>query len=411
MVAAFTRQALAERAAVPVDYVDRLVEFGILATPEGGSSFSQGDLRRVRLVRSLEEGGLPLEGIGTIVRNGDLSLDFLDLISWDWYGGFLGKTHRDLGVETGVSLELLQAIRESMGFARPRPDDPVHEEELALVPILQVVLEAGVPPEAIERLLRVWGENMRRITEAAASFYRSQIEVPLLRSGLSEAEVLRAANEAVAAGIPFIDRAIVSMYHAHSEHTWLANVVEAVEVTLEKAGLHHTVAEPPAMCFLDLSGYTRLTDERGDEAAAEMAANLERLVQRRTQDQGGRPVKWLGDGVMLYFPRPDGAVRSALDLAESVPAAGLPPAHTGIDAGPVIRQDGDYFGRTVNTAARIAAHAGPGEVLVSDNVLRAAQDQTIRYLDLGLVELKGLAQPIALHQATRGDAPSASRPR
>jgi adenylate cyclase len=154
------------------------------------------------------------------------------------------------------------------------------------------------------------------------------------------------------------------------------------------------------MCFLDLSGYTRLTEERGDEAAAEMAASLGGLVQRSAYDHGGRPVKWLGDGVMLYFTRPDGAVISALELADSVPAAGLLPAHTGIDAGPVIFQDGDYFGRTVNAAARIASHAGPGEVLVSDSVARSTQDPTIRFAGVGRVELEGIPHPIQLHRAS-----------
>ena len=339
--------------------------------------------------------------MGTAVRNGDLSFGFLDLPSWDWYGGFVGKTYRELSAETGLDLEVLQAIRESMGFARPEPDDPVHEEELDLIPVVTVALEAGADPVAVERLVRVWGESMRRITEAAATFYHAQIEVPLLRSGMSEAQVLQVANEAVAAGIPYVDRAIVSMYHGHSEHSWMADVVEAVEATLEKAGLHHTVAESPAMCFLDLSGYTRLTEERGDEAAAEIAATLGRLVQRSAYDHGGRPVKWLGDGVMLYFARPDGAVISALELADSVPAASLPPPHTGIDSGPVIFQDGDYFGRTVNTAARIASHAGPGQVLVSDSVARSSRSPSIRFVDIGLVELKGLPHPIRLHRVSR----------
>ena len=397
----FTRETLAERAGVAVGYMDRLVELGILVPPETGAAFGAGDLRRVRLVRGLEEGGLPLEGMGSAVRNGDLSLGFLDLPAWDWFGVPVGKTYRELSAETGLSLELLQAVRESMGFARPEPDDPVHQDELDLVPVMNVVVEAEVEPEAFERLVRVWGESMRRITEAAANFYHAQIEVPLLRSGMSEAQVLLVGAQAVGGGIPHVDRALVSMYHGHAEHTWLANVVEAVEITLERAGLHHTVAEPPAMCFLDLSGYTLLTEERGDEAAAEMAATLGGLVQRSAYDHGGRPVKWLGDGVMLYFTEPDGAVISALELADGVPAAGLPPAHTGIDAGPVIFQDGDYFGRTVNTAARIASHAGPGQVLVSETVVRSSQNPAIRFVDLGLVELKGLPHPVQLHRASR----------
>src|SRR5207248_6524920 len=145
----------------------------------------------------------------------------------------------------------------------------------------------------------------------------------------------------------------------------------------------------------------RLTEERGDEAAAEMAATLAGLVQRSASDHGGRPVKWLGDGVMLYFSEPGEAVLSALELAERAPAAGLPQTHTGIDAGPVILQDGDYFGRTVNTAARIAAHAGPGQVLVSDSVVRASQNPVIRFVDVGLVPLEGLPHPIRLHRAER----------
>ncbi len=382
-------------------YLDRLVELGILVPPETGEAFRAGDLRRVRLVRGLEEGGLPLEGMGTAVRNGDLSFGFLDLPAWNWFGEPVGKSYRDLSAETGLSLELLQAVRESMGFARPEPDDPVHQDELDLLPVMKVVVEAQVEPAAFERLIRVWGESMRRITEAAANFYHAQIVLPLLRSGMSEAQVLHAGAQAVGGGIPHVEQALVSMYHGHAEHTWLANVVEAVEATLEKAGLHHTVAEPPAMCFLDLSGYTRLTEERGDDAAAEMAGTLGGLVQRSAQHHGGRPVKWLGDGVMLYFPHPDGAVISALDLADRVPAAGLPPTHTGIDAGPVVLQDGDYFGRTVNTAARIASHAGPGQVLVSDSVVRSTRDPTIRFADVGLVELRGLSHPISLHRASR----------
>jgi len=384
-----------------VSYVDSLVDLGILTPSDAGSLFSAGDVRRVRLVHGLEEGGLPLEGMSTAVRNGALSFGFLDLPSWDWYGGFEGKTYRELSAETGLGLDLLQALRESMGFAPPEPEDPVHQEELDLIPMVKVALDAGAEPVAIERLIRVWGESMRRIAEAAATFYHAQIEVPLLRSGMSEAQVLQVANQAVAAGIPYVDRALASIYHGHSAYTWLGSVIEAVEATLERAGLHHAVAEPPAMCFLDLSGYTQLTEERGDEAAAEMAATLGGLVQRSAYYHRGRPVKWLGDGVMIYFADPDGAVISALELADIVPAAGLPPAHTGIDAGPVIFQDGDYFGRTVNTASRIASHAGPGQVLVSDSVVRSTQNPTLRFVDVGLIEFKGLPHPIPLHRARR----------
>jgi adenylate cyclase len=399
-VEGYGREALAERAGVDVEYVARLHDLGLLDDPGQRSGFSVGDVRRVRLLRGLEDGGLPLDAIATAVRRGDLAFRFLDLESWDWYGGFLNKTYAELSRETGIDLDLLGVLREAMGFARPREEDPVHEEALAWIPVLQVVLDAGVDPLSVESLIRVWGESIRRVSEASSSFYHAQIEIPMLRAGMSDSEVMQAANEAVAAGIPHLDRAILAMYHAHSEHTWLSNVVEAVEATLEKTNLHHTVTEPPGMAFLDLTGYTRLTEERGDEAAAAMASTLARLVQKSAQDHGGRAVKWVGDGVMLYFPDPEQAVRSALELSERVPAAGLPEAHTGIDAGPVVFQDGDYFGRTVNTAARIASHAAAGQVLVSGDVVRAARDDSITYSDAGDVRLRGLVEPIRLYRAS-----------
>jgi adenylate cyclase len=155
------------------------------------------------------------------------------------------------------------------------------------------------------------------------------------------------------------------------------------------------------VCFLDLTGYTRLTQERGDQAAAEVAARLATLVRRSAQEHGGTPVKWLGDGVMFFFREPAAAVLAALEMVEAVGRQGLPPAHVGIHAGPVIFQDGDYFGRTVNLAARIGEYARPGEVLVSQEVVDAAEGGLVRFTEVGPVELKGVPGPLRLHIARR----------
>jgi adenylate cyclase len=113
------------------------------------------------------------------------------------------------------------------------------------------------------------------------------------------------------------------------------------------------------------------------------------------------PVKWLGDGVMVYFREPAGAVRSALRLVEQLPVAGLPPAHVGVAAGPVVVQGGDYFGRTVNLAARIASRAGPGQVLVSQSVAESAPPAGVALVELGELRLKGFARPVRLLEARR----------
>ena len=161
-------------------------------------------------------------------------------------------------------------------------------------------------------------------------------------------------------------------------------------------------ARPPAIAFLDLTGYTALTEERGDEAAAELADRLATLVHETAQSRGGHSVKWLGDGVMFHFPEPRAAVLSALDLVEQTPAAVDVRARVGVNAGSVIFRDGDYFGRTVNVAARIVEYARPGEVLVSNEVKERSGSDGVRFEPIGPVALKGLKEQLTLHSAARG---------
>jgi adenylate cyclase len=189
------------------------------------------------------------------------------------------------------------------------------------------------------------------------------------------------------------------MHRVHQTRAWTSNIILAFEQMMESAGIHPLLERLPAICFLDISGYTRLTQELGDDAAANLAATVARLVQRSSVQRGGRQIKWLGDGVMFYFDRPGPGVRAALEMAEALPAAGLPPVHVGLHAGPVLFQEGDYFGQTVNLSARIADYARPGEVLVTQPVVHHADDPAIRFDDVGNVELKGVAGTVPLLRA------------
>ena len=191
------------------------------------------------------------------------------------------------------------------------------------------------------------------------------------------------------------------MYHLQQTQAWTTGLIAGLEMQLAAAGLHSRLDHPPAMCFLDITGYTRLTQERGDAAAAQLAEQLGRLVQRTSIKHGGRPVKWLGDGVMLFFPNPGPGVAAALEMVAGVVEAGLPPAHVGLHAGPVIFQEGDYYGQTVNVASRIAEYARPGEVLVSQEVVDASGGADVAFREIGPVELKGVSGAMHLHAAHR----------
>jgi adenylate cyclase len=198
-----------------------------------------------------------------------------------------------------------------------------------------------------------------------------------------------------------LDRALLGAYRRQQELAWVEQLVEDIEAALEDTGMLGRPGRVPAMCFLDLVGYTRLTEERGDAAAAALAETLAVLVGRSAREHGGVPVKWLGDGVMVWFREPAGAVLAALGMVAQLPQAGLPPAHVGVAAGPVVVQGGDYFGRTVNLAARIAARAGAGEVLVSDRVAESAPPEGVTFVELGELRLEGFARPVRLLEARR----------
>jgi adenylate cyclase len=397
-VSGYTTQEVAQRAGVDPDYVDRLVELGIL-TPAAGDAFSPGDVLRARWLQSLERAGVPLEGLAAAVRDGALSLSFLDVAAYDRFAGLSGTTFHQLSASTGIPLELLMVLREAVGFAEPRPEDHVHHNELSVVPLIQLQLAKGFQPVVIEGWLRVYGDSLRRIAEAEAAWWNSEVEMALLASGMTEGEMLQAQADLGSQMTPLIEQALLAVYHGQQEHAWSQVFVEHVEGALEQAGLYRRLERPPAMCFLDITGYTRLTEERGDQAAADLAARLAGLVRRSAQEHGGTPVKWLGDGVMFYFQAPPAGVLAALEMVAGVGRQGLPPAHVGIHAGPVIFQDGDYFGRTVNLAARIAEYARPSEVLVSQEVIDAADGAPVTFTDIGPVELKGVPGPLRLYTA------------
>jgi adenylate cyclase len=399
-VSGYSRQEIAQRAGVDSDYVERLVELGILAPGKQGA-FSQGDVLRASWMQSLDRAGIPLEGMGDVVREGTLSLAFLDVSAYDRFTGLSDTTFRQLSEKTGVPLDLLKVLREALGSAEPRPEDHVREDELSVVPAIELQLSTGFPPVVIERWLRVYADNLRRIVETETDSWMKEVERPLLETGMAETEMLEAQADLGSRMAPLLDQTLLAIYHGQQEHAWKQSFVENVEGALEGAGRYRRMDRPPAICFLDITGYTLLTEERGDEAAAELAERLARLVRRSSQEHGGSPVKWLGDGVMFYFREPKDAVLAALEMVEQVGNHGLPPARVGIHAGPVVFQEGDYFGRTVNIAARIADFARPGEVVVSQEVVDAADGAPVSFDGIGPVELKGVPRALPLHTARR----------
>ncbi len=300
-MAEYSRAEAANRAGVDPGYVDRLVELGIIA-PDASDRLTKGDVRRAQMAQTLEKAGIALEDMATGIRDGSLSLAFMDAPAYDRFATLSNETFEGLSERTGLPLDLLMLIREATGAGVPDPNDRVREDELAVVPVIEAGLAIGFRPVSLARRLRVLGDAMRRVAETGQDAFRSDLTEPMSAAG--------------------------------AEH-------------------------------------------------------------------GGRPVKWLGDGVMVYFPDPAPAALAALDMVDGVVSSGLPPAHVGLHAGPVLSQAGDYFGETVNLAARIAEYARPGEVLVTQQVVDASAEGGATFTQIGPVELKGISGAVPLYAAHR----------
>ena len=388
---------VAERASVPEGFVRRLVALGALPAEEAG--LGPREVRRARLLYAWAQAGLSVERIVELVERRALSLRFLDAPVMTTPER-LDRSYQQLAADRGVPLALLRAFHQALGFASPEPGDRAGEDDVTMLEVTDLFHGAGVGDGAILRLLGVYADSLRRIAKAEAEFYETNIERPLRAGGLGEPQLIEFGTRFGDRVIGLLEQVLVTVYRRHREHIWTEHAINHVEEALEGSGLEERVPRPPAICVVDLTGYTQLTEERGDEVAAHVAGRLAALVNDISRSRGGRPVRWLGDGGMFHFPEPGAAVLAGLDMVERAPAAGLPAAHVGIHTGPVVFQDGDVYGATVNVAARIASHAQAGQVVVSEQTAYRSGDD-LQLQPLGPVHLKGVANPVALSQALR----------
>ena len=397
---------VAERANVPEGFVRQLIAAGAL--PAEAAGLGPREVRRARLLHSWTAAGLSLQTILALVDRGALSLMFLDAPVMATPER-LDRSYEQLAAEREIPLSFVQALHQSLGFAPPQPDDRAGEDDVTMLEVAETFRGAGGQDEATLRLLAVYADSLRRIAKAEAEYYETNIERRLRATGLDERRLIEFGTRFGDRMIGLLERTIFMIYRRHREHIWTEHAINHVEEALEGSGLEERVPRPPAICFVDLTGYTQLTEERGDAVAAEVAGRLAALVTDIARRRGGRPVRWLGDGGMFHFREPRMAVLAGLDVVEGAPSAGLPAAHVGIHTGPVIAQDGDVYGRTVNLAARIASYAQAGQVVVSeDTAHRSDHEDTLRFHPLGPVELKGVARPLALYQALSSPEPNPS---
>jgi class 3 adenylate cyclase len=158
--------------------------------------------------------------------------------------------------------------------------------------------------------------------------------------------------------------------------------------------------------FADLVGFTALTDVEGDDRAADVALGLYERVRGLLPRYRAEELKTLGDGVALRCDDAADGISLGVRIVEELEAIpSFPPVRVGVHTGPAVQKQGEWYGRTVNVAARLCSAAAGGEVLVSEQTCESAG--SLPKVELGerrLHWLRNVTEPIAAHVASMREA-------
>ena len=406
-VRALALAELAAEAGAPVDLVEWLVTQRQLR-PLADGRFDAHDSATLSTVQALLASGISREDLAWAFDEAGAGVSAIGQM-FALPAARSTRTYAEVVAELGDVGPRLASIYAALGLAEPAPDDHLRvNEERVMIGFASLWAEVDPGGDADVRLARIAGETTRRFNEAWLDVWDETARPRLDTQGgattsghVEPGDPTDPARNASLRGAE-IGRLMVAWLHDRAlERTLNARIIGAFEHALVKAGrLEARPDHPPAIAFVDLSGYTTLTVERGDEAAAAAADRLRTIAEASVHTVGGRLVKLLGDGVLLRFADSASAIKGTLEVVERVAGAGLPRAHAGIAAGRIVVRDGDVFGQTVNLASRIAARAAPGEVLVEEGVVVALPRGTAVFDPVGRIELKGFPVAVALWRAS-----------
>ena len=245
------------------------------------------------------------------------------------------------------------------------------------------------------RTLRVFAEHLDRMAEHQRALFRTDVQDRMIASGVPRAQMLEASAEIRQQLVELGFRTSFLIHRRLLERQQFENTAEQLELLFDEIGVRRrTDHAPEAVVFVDLSGFTRLTEELGDEQAAERSRELANVVRAAAVRNRGRVIKLLGDGAMVHFPSAPDAVAGASAVIELAELAGLPAARAGVTVGALIRRDGDYFGHTVNLASRICDAAAASSVTATREVADLTPE--LSWMPIGDATLKGVPDPVPL---------------
>jgi adenylate cyclase len=389
---------VAARTGVTPATLRRWVEKGVI--PDGkqvtGDGWTPAAAAHARVVARLRDRGHSLEEIKQATDDGRLAYGLLEDL---FPPGERVYSLDDAAEETGLEPELIERIWQSMGFSR-QDLDTLTDDDMQALRWVSSVLAAGFPLVAFLQLTRVYGQSLSQIADAETRLFHIYVHEPLMREGVPTLEM---AEEMADLGRDLLPLASPIMDYIHQRYLSYfseQDVVGHMEADVEGESTFGRVRV--AIAFADLAGYTRYVEEEGEEEAL---SYVERFIDAvgDTLPEGARLVKTIGDEVMVVGQDVQAMVDWAVGFSRLY-AEERPPPRIGINAGPVLYRDGDYFGREVNLASRVVARARGGEVLVTGGVIDDVRERShLRIDNIGQVKLKGFTEPRSLCRVATAD--------
>ncbi|MEZ5075832.1 MAG: adenylate cyclase regulatory domain-containing protein [Solirubrobacterales bacterium] len=379
----------ARRSGVPASTLKRWAEEKIVPVRRG--RWTAAAAAQARVVARMRERGHSLEELREAGREGRLAFGFAEELFSD----------RDALVpidqvarETGLEPELVERVLAILGTPKERQAE-VSPRDAAALRHCARVLAAGFPLVAFLQLVRVYVQAMRRIADAEVRLFHLYVHEPLIRDGVPELEIAEEMGELAADLLPLAPPLTDYLHRRYLRYFLEQDVVGHMELDqdLETAEMelgHVTIT----LCFIDLTNFTRYTEEEGDIEALDVVENFVATVES-TLPPEATIVKTIGDEVMVVSPDAASLTEWAVDFIGGF--SQRPQPRVGIHCGEAVYRDGDYFGSQVNLAHRVVNRALGGEVLVTDRVAEAiVANQRLRREPIGSVSLKGFPVPTEL---------------
>jgi adenylate cyclase len=381
---------IARRVGVTPSTLRRWIDDGLVPTGDDGGLTST-SVAHARVVARLRERGHSLQEIKSATESGQLAFSYIeDLLPTEPHTWSLDEAAR----ETGLEPALIQRVFTTMGFGVQATEN-LSEDDVQLLRYTAAVLAAGFPLVAFLQLVRVYGQAISQIADAEVRLFHLYVHEPLMRDGVPGWEM---AEEMEGLARELLPLASPIMDHAHQrflQHFIEQDVIGHMEADLGDGPLDLGRLRV-AIAFADLAGYTRLTEEVGEEEAV---SAVERFVENVevTLPDDARVIKTIGDEVMIVGSDAATLVDWAVGFQELV-AAERPLPRIGVHYGETLYRDGDYYGRAVNQASRVAARAAGGEVICTRPVVEQSGPH-LEFELIGEVRLKGFSDATELFLA------------